>query len=174
MARQNEQFGLLKQLDAACFIVPSWTYAFEPKQQWRQSLSRIDCHRLKTKIKLHLRSSMDFNQVSSTCEVSVAELSCWPGKRSGPNSIPRLVKNYSRSTKKLPRHAAYTTLKRTDHLVTSRDVTFDESTFAFSPTARQEIINDTALDFNSMDINDEPCIIQFKPTGKRNRSNSHN
>ena len=61
-----------------------------------------------------------------------------------------------------------------DQVVISRDVTFDESTFGFSPALPQEAVDDTALDFDSMNISDEPCTTQFKETGKRkNRSNSH-
>ena len=60
-----------------------------------------------------------------------------------------------------------------DQVVISRDVTFDESTFGFSPTLPQEIVDDTALDIKSMDISDEPRIMQFKQAGKRkSRSNS--
>uniref|UniRef100_A0AAV1TCD4 Reverse transcriptase Ty1/copia-type domain-containing protein n=1 Tax=Peronospora matthiolae TaxID=2874970 RepID=A0AAV1TCD4_9STRA len=60
-----------------------------------------------------------------------------------------------------------------DQVVISRDVTFDESTFGFSPTLPQEIVDDTALDIESMNISDEPHPMQFKQTGKRkSRSNS--
>ena len=55
----------------------------------------------------------------------------------------------------------------------SRDVTFNKSTFGFSPTLPQEILEDTALDFESMNIGDGPHITQFKQAGKRkNRSNN--
>uniref|UniRef100_A0AAV1UPL8 Reverse transcriptase Ty1/copia-type domain-containing protein n=1 Tax=Peronospora matthiolae TaxID=2874970 RepID=A0AAV1UPL8_9STRA len=60
-----------------------------------------------------------------------------------------------------------------DQVVISRDVTFDESTLGFSPRLLQEIVDDTALDIESMDISDEPHPMQFKQTGKRkSRSNS--
>uniref|UniRef100_A0AAV1TQH0 Retroviral polymerase SH3-like domain-containing protein n=1 Tax=Peronospora matthiolae TaxID=2874970 RepID=A0AAV1TQH0_9STRA len=60
-----------------------------------------------------------------------------------------------------------------DQVVISRDVTFDESTFGFSPTLPQEIVDDTALDIESMNISDEPHPMQFKQTRKRkSRSNS--
>ena len=60
-----------------------------------------------------------------------------------------------------------------DQVVISRDVTFDESTFGFSPTLSQEPMDDTALDFDSINISDESCIMQLKQTGKRkSRSNS--
>jgi hypothetical protein len=37
----------------------------------------------------------------------------------------------------------------------------------------QEVVDDTALNFDSMSISDEPCIMHLKQTGKRkNRSNS--
>ena len=55
----------------------------------------------------------------------------------------------------------------------SRDVTFNESKFAFSPTLPQETVDDTALDFDSMSISDELHPMQFKQTGKRkDRSNN--
>ena len=58
-----------------------------------------------------------------------------------------------------------------DRVIVSRDVTFDES--AFSPTLPQESVDDTALDFDSMNISDKPCTMQFKQTGKRkDRSNN--
>ena len=60
-----------------------------------------------------------------------------------------------------------------DQVVISRDVTFDESTFGFSLTLSQITMDDTALDFDSMSISNESCIMQFKQTGKRkSRSNS--
>uniref|UniRef100_A0AAV1TK40 Retroviral polymerase SH3-like domain-containing protein n=1 Tax=Peronospora matthiolae TaxID=2874970 RepID=A0AAV1TK40_9STRA len=60
-----------------------------------------------------------------------------------------------------------------DQVVISRDVTFDESTFGFSPMLLQEIVDDTALDIESMNISDEPHPMQFKKIGKRkSRSNS--
>uniref|UniRef100_A0AAV1TXN3 Reverse transcriptase Ty1/copia-type domain-containing protein n=1 Tax=Peronospora matthiolae TaxID=2874970 RepID=A0AAV1TXN3_9STRA len=60
-----------------------------------------------------------------------------------------------------------------EQVVISRDVTFDESTLGFSPTLPQEIVDDTALDIESMNISDEPHPMQFKQTGKRkSRSNS--
>uniref|UniRef100_A0AAV1VJD1 Reverse transcriptase Ty1/copia-type domain-containing protein n=1 Tax=Peronospora matthiolae TaxID=2874970 RepID=A0AAV1VJD1_9STRA len=60
-----------------------------------------------------------------------------------------------------------------DQVVISRDVTFDEPTFGFSPTLPQEIVDDTALDIESMNISDEPHPMQFKQIGKRkSRSNS--
>uniref|UniRef100_A0AAV1UXY0 Reverse transcriptase Ty1/copia-type domain-containing protein n=1 Tax=Peronospora matthiolae TaxID=2874970 RepID=A0AAV1UXY0_9STRA len=60
-----------------------------------------------------------------------------------------------------------------DQVVISRDVTFDEPTFGFSPTLPQEIVDDTALDIESMNISDEPHPMEFKKTGKRkSRSNS--
>ena len=49
-----------------------------------------------------------------------------------------------------------------DRVVISRDVTFNKSTFGFSPTLPQEILEDTALDFESMNIGDGPHITQFK------------
>lgn len=39
-------------------------------------------------------------------------------------------------------------------MMISRDVAFDESTLRFSSTDPQEIMNDTALDFDLMGIND--------------------
>ena len=61
-----------------------------------------------------------------------------------------------------------------DQVVISRDVTFDESTFGFSPALPHEVVDDTAMDFDSMNISDEPCTTQFKQTGKRkSRSNRH-
>uniref|UniRef100_A0AAV1TFT7 Retroviral polymerase SH3-like domain-containing protein n=1 Tax=Peronospora matthiolae TaxID=2874970 RepID=A0AAV1TFT7_9STRA len=39
-----------------------------------------------------------------------------------------------------------------DQVVISRDVTFDESTFGFSPTLPQEIVHDTALDTESLTV----------------------
>ena len=55
----------------------------------------------------------------------------------------------------------------------SRDVTFNESAFVFSPPPPQESADDTALDFDSMSISDEPFTMQFKQTGKRkDRSNN--
>ena len=60
-----------------------------------------------------------------------------------------------------------------DRVMISRDVTLNESELAFSPTLSQESVDDTALDFGSMSISDEPCIMHLKQTGKRkNRSNS--
>uniref|UniRef100_A0AAV1VMY4 Reverse transcriptase Ty1/copia-type domain-containing protein n=1 Tax=Peronospora matthiolae TaxID=2874970 RepID=A0AAV1VMY4_9STRA len=60
-----------------------------------------------------------------------------------------------------------------DQVVISRDVTFDEPTFGFSPTLPQEIVDDTALDIESMNISDEPHPMEFKQIGKRkSRSNS--
>uniref|UniRef100_A0AAV1UY55 Retroviral polymerase SH3-like domain-containing protein n=1 Tax=Peronospora matthiolae TaxID=2874970 RepID=A0AAV1UY55_9STRA len=60
-----------------------------------------------------------------------------------------------------------------DQVVISRDVTFDESTLGFSPRLPQEIVDDTALDIESMSISDEPHPMQLKQTGKRkSRSNS--
>uniref|UniRef100_A0AAV1UAN7 Retroviral polymerase SH3-like domain-containing protein n=1 Tax=Peronospora matthiolae TaxID=2874970 RepID=A0AAV1UAN7_9STRA len=60
-----------------------------------------------------------------------------------------------------------------DQVVISRDVTFDESTLGFSPMLPQEIVDDTALDIESMNISDEPHPMQIKQTGKRkSRSNS--
>uniref|UniRef100_A0AAV1VG57 Retroviral polymerase SH3-like domain-containing protein n=1 Tax=Peronospora matthiolae TaxID=2874970 RepID=A0AAV1VG57_9STRA len=60
-----------------------------------------------------------------------------------------------------------------DQVVISRDATFDESTFGFSPTLPQEMVDDTALYIESMNISDEPHPMQFKQTGKRKiRSNS--
>uniref|UniRef100_A0AAV1VDR1 Integrase catalytic domain-containing protein n=1 Tax=Peronospora matthiolae TaxID=2874970 RepID=A0AAV1VDR1_9STRA len=60
-----------------------------------------------------------------------------------------------------------------DQVVTSRDVTFDESTLGLSPMLPQEIVDDTALDIESMNISDQPHPMQFKQTGKRkSRSNS--
>uniref|UniRef100_A0AAV1T0M0 Retroviral polymerase SH3-like domain-containing protein n=1 Tax=Peronospora matthiolae TaxID=2874970 RepID=A0AAV1T0M0_9STRA len=60
-----------------------------------------------------------------------------------------------------------------DQVVISRDITFDESTLGFSPRLPQEIVDDTALDIESMNISDEPHPMQFKQTGKRkSRSNS--
>uniref|UniRef100_A0AAV1UX72 Retroviral polymerase SH3-like domain-containing protein n=1 Tax=Peronospora matthiolae TaxID=2874970 RepID=A0AAV1UX72_9STRA len=60
-----------------------------------------------------------------------------------------------------------------DQVVISRDVTFDEPTFGFSPTLPQEIVDDTALDVESMNISDEPHPMEFKQIGKRkSRSNS--
>ena len=60
-----------------------------------------------------------------------------------------------------------------DRVIISRDVTFNESKFASSPTLPQEIMNDTALDFDSMSISEELHPMQFKQTGKRkDRSNN--
>uniref|UniRef100_A0AAV1VDW7 Integrase catalytic domain-containing protein n=1 Tax=Peronospora matthiolae TaxID=2874970 RepID=A0AAV1VDW7_9STRA len=60
-----------------------------------------------------------------------------------------------------------------DQVVISRNVTFDESTLGFSPMLPQEIVDDTALDIESMNISDQPHPMQFKQTGKRkSRSNS--
>ena len=60
-----------------------------------------------------------------------------------------------------------------NRVMISRDVTFNESVFAFSPTLPQESVDDTALDFDSMSISDEPHPMQFKKTGKRkDRSNN--
>ena len=60
-----------------------------------------------------------------------------------------------------------------NRVMISRDVTFNESVFAFSPTLPQESVDDTALDFDSMIISDEPHPMQFKQTGKRkDRSNN--
>ena len=58
-------------------------------------------------------------------------------------------------------------------VVISRDVTFDESTFGFSPTLPQEIVDDTALEFDSINISDEPCTTQLKQTGKRKHRSSN-
>ena len=55
-----------------------------------------------------------------------------------------------------------------DQVMISRDVTFDESTFVFLQTLPQEIVDDTALEFDSINISDEHCTTQFKQTGKRN------
>ena len=52
-----------------------------------------------------------------------------------------------------------------DRVMISRDVTFNESKFAFSPTLPQETVDDTALDFDSMSISDELHPMQFKQTG---------
>ena len=58
-------------------------------------------------------------------------------------------------------------------VVISRDVTFDESTFGFSPALPQAVVEDTTLDFGDLDINDVPSNVEYKQTGKRkNRSNS--
>ena len=54
-----------------------------------------------------------------------------------------------------------------DQVMISRDVTFDESTFVFLQTLPQEIVDDTALEFDSINISDEHCTTQFKQTGKR-------
>ena len=60
-----------------------------------------------------------------------------------------------------------------DRVMISRDVTYNESVFAFSPTLPQESVDDTALAFDSMIISDEPHPMQFKQTGKRkDRSNN--
>ena len=60
-----------------------------------------------------------------------------------------------------------------DRVVISRDVSFNESAFTFSPTLPQESVDDTALDFDSMSISDDPHTMQFKHTRKRkDRSNS--
>uniref|UniRef100_A0AAV1V0P1 Retroviral polymerase SH3-like domain-containing protein n=1 Tax=Peronospora matthiolae TaxID=2874970 RepID=A0AAV1V0P1_9STRA len=62
-----------------------------------------------------------------------------------------------------------------DQVVISRDVTFDESTFGFSPTLPQEIVDDTALDVESMNTSDAPHPMEFKQIGKRkSRSNAKN
>ena len=54
-----------------------------------------------------------------------------------------------------------------DQVMISHDVTFDESTFVFLQTLPQEIVDDTALEFDSINISDEHCTTQFKQTGKR-------
>lgn len=60
-----------------------------------------------------------------------------------------------------------------DQVVISCDVNFDESTFGFSPTLLQQLVDDTALDFESMNIIDQPCTMQLKQAGKqKGRSNS--
>ena len=60
-----------------------------------------------------------------------------------------------------------------DRVMISRDVTFNESAFVFSPTSPHEKVDDTALDFDSMSISDESFIMQFKQTGNRkDRSNN--
>ena len=54
-----------------------------------------------------------------------------------------------------------------DRMVISRDVTFDETTVGFSPATPQEVIEDTAMDFDAMDINEGPGQVQYQQTGKR-------
>ena len=44
-----------------------------------------------------------------------------------------------------------------DQVMISHDVTFDESTFVFLQTLPQEIVDDTALEFDSINISDEHC-----------------
>ena len=58
------------------------------------------------------------------------------------------------------------------HMVITRDITFDESTFGFSPSLPEETSNDTALDFDAMDIR-EGRQTEYKQTGKR-KSHSNN
>ena len=41
-----------------------------------------------------------------------------------------------------------------DQVMISRDVIFDESAFRFSPALPQAVVEDTALDFGDLDIND--------------------
>ena len=55
-------------------------------------------------------------------------------------------------------------------MVITRDVKFDESNVGFSPALLQETIEDTTLDFDTMDINDEPRQTDFRQAGKRKSS----
>ena len=52
----------------------------------------------------------------------------------------------------------------------TRDVNFDESTFRFLPKLLQETIEDTTLDFDAIDINDEPRQTDFRHLSKRKSS----
>ena len=48
-----------------------------------------------------------------------------------------------------------------------RSVIFDESAFAFSSTLPQNSVIDTAVNFDSINIGDEPFTMKFKQTGVR-------
>ncbi|CAH0486490.1 unnamed protein product [Peronospora farinosa] len=52
-------------------------------------------------------------------------------------------------------------------VVVSRDVTFDELNFGFLPMIPENIVEDTTLDFDALDISNNCRQTEFRQTGKR-------
>ena len=58
-------------------------------------------------------------------------------------------------------------------VVITRDITFDELTFRLSPALPQEIVEDTALGFDALDISDDPRQPELRQAGKRKNRNTN-
>ena len=57
-------------------------------------------------------------------------------------------------------------------VVITRDINFDESAFGFSPSLQEEVVEDAALDFDSLTIDDEPRDTDFKMAGEKRKDRS--
>ena len=57
-------------------------------------------------------------------------------------------------------------------VVITQDVNFDESAFGFSPSLQEEVVEDAALDFDSLTIDDEPRDTDFKMAGEKRKDRS--